>query len=299
VRFRTKLVYLDTNAISNLFHACAERPEQLLSSWRSELVFRVRRGVVRVVVSLYAFEELGPLHRSEPARLEALLNFLQFDVAAPLIVPTEELVSRELQLGRPLKTEELGFDQATSDKLWALARSSRALADVAPETKAKKKRYVEVTKDQLAAMKKGLEEGWPTAVRPDGRPATLGYLAHVADREQLVGIIEHHAKRALELVAEARNLGTRGLGLTPDMVPTLKRYTAYNLGRTVMNARGDRLLPSDVHDHDHYVAARYSDMLVTDDVAFRETVELIDPAFKAMSLSEFFTRPCGPVVSIP
>jgi len=81
----------------------------------------------------------------------------------------------------------------------------------------------------------------------------------------------------------------------PQALQSIWRFHAYKMARIFLNVgEGRKVLGSDMYDAHHYVAASYTDLLVTDDAGFQATCEAIpNPRLKVVTFEEFVVKYLG------
>lgn len=297
MNLRPRLVYLDNNAIGSLYEPRQSRSAKHLADLRTQLAFSVRNSAVTVVVSLDAFEEYAPVIHADRSRYLATLDYLQWRVNALLIAPPDQLIERELRYGRKLLGQELGFDQMTSNELWRHVRSSHAIDRVLPATEAHKRKYHTSTVEYVRSLRAEYARQVDSLGAKAQHAPTLAAQASRINSADFQSLTDTFSSRVVKKMIENGKAPAEAEQLPIRSLPSIRHYVSYSLGRTFRNVGGAKVKESDAHDHDHYVCARYTDKLVTDDREFRETCRFVDPSFDVSTFDEFFANACSPVVS--
>ncbi len=266
--------YLDTNAVTYLY-SHREFSEDQLATVRHRLA--ARESSVVLLASPSVIQELVPIRRHDWRLFQRLSSDLRHLVGRGLLEHTNHLVEAELHRCRAVRETERLLTREDRRGLWSLFRSARVADAVARQTreeteefKRDEERHRETVRSQFNRphISRSLREWWSDVepvvedwarefIRGRGRP----YLPAGVDPESV----------------------------DPKSIQALWHFYAYKMARIYLNVgEGRRIQPSDLLDAHHFVGASYAGVLVTDDRAFRETIDVIPGiAFRVLTFPEF------------
>lgn len=301
MKLRAHRVFLDNNAVGSLFTPRQGRTSDDLYRLRATLRQRVISGAMVVVVSADVLEEFAPVHHRDSDLYARTLDYLQGDLSSRLILTTDLLVKAEVRVGRRLRFDECLFDRETTLGLWSVARTPEALGKVVHHLNETKDRYLARARRQLArAHEVYTERKLGETIARGGPIPKLEEVTHVWGKRELRGQIDEWSRETLASMATEGRLPATAKTLEPSAVPTLRYMAAYYMAKIARNvSKQAAIRGSDAYDFQHYVAARYTDLLVCDDAEFKRTAALIDETFPIKTLDEFRGAldrgRCGPV----
>jgi hypothetical protein len=271
--------YLDTNAINYLFeHACYSNAE--LADIRARLKRKVELREMSVLVDDILLSELVDAAPTRPTKFQNMSDYLLNLVGQNWLLHIHERVKNELAFKRRLYNQErLRSDLNPSD----LATPSPHDTAVREETNKNYSRKNQYRLDVESAKADFLAQFGLQQLRSDMRDWW-------ANPEQVIDrYVTFHFERDHE------NLGLRPWPSSwpnPRMAFSLWNVTAFFLARIYLNlAEGASIQPSDFNDATHYSAASYSDIMITDDIAFSKTYDKTpSPLFKIKNFASFVSH---------
>lgn len=273
-----KRYYIDTNCISNcLSPRVAGWTEAGLSGFRDELRRAADKAEIVIVGSQFHLEEASRLKGD--GRRQWIAFFWDL-VRWNILRATFELAKLEATAGGPLRDNE-PFDTFRHQQYFkelSLRDPNRfdALAlEIQKSTAESGEKYRELrekTKADIAAKFKGksaykiTQEWWSNAA-----PTIADWMTdHLRPSQQHLGLPDDTS-----------------LWPKPEVLQSAWAIHSYWMARIVMTVGMDKKVKdSDGHDAHHYAMASYTDVLVTQDGDFRDTIALIP---NAVSVIDFNT----------
>lgn len=243
------LLSFDTNAWSNLLGDGPLERASLLALRR-----QVATRAVQVAVSWPLIMELTGVYVHKRALWKKSIREFHRLARARILLERPARAIAEVRLGRPLRQRELFYPTRNGIRfLERIAAGENVLAEAQHIRRTK----AEYATDEAAAQRAVREE-----FRSEGRAQWVK-----AWRENPSAIVQDWAHDTM-----AEILGSRQGLIDPRQLPSVWHRSAFHLARIYLvgvEAEGPgKIDANDMIDHDHYVDAGYSSVLVTDDERF-------------------------------
>jgi hypothetical protein len=270
-------VYLDTNTVTYLFRKPGFSPDEL-KGFRESLVRSIRDDRLLVIGSQRHLEELARITYKEPDFYREVHAFF-CDVVGPfLLLPTDELIRLEVQLGRGLIGNER-FDLWTRcQQLKRATRDIQFAKDLGDEV------YGQTKQSKLDGEARRQEFRTRLAAEfKDVSPADASRRWWATAEGQIDDWMTDYMTKSQQLLELPK-----GRSQWPPVraLQTAWNIHAFLMARIFLNVGLNRRIgDGDLYDAHHYASACYSQLLVTDDGAFRETCDLIPN--RSLSLEGF------------
>jgi hypothetical protein len=274
-------VYLDSHCLAYALG------QPVPNGWTSGGIYKLQESILaglrddRIVIcgSEFHIEEAARI--SEPDTRRRFYRFFWDLVKWYVLLPTHDLVLKEAELCRPLEATEPFHEFWRRQTLRKATRDDAILDDVARAVADSVKKQADegaVRRENASNKLKALYVGRSTAGVSNAWWANAE--AHIED--WMNDYIEN-SKEHLRLSAD-RNTWPK-----PRDLQTAWAMHAYQMARIVMNVGLQRKIgEGDVHDAHHFASAWYTDIFVTDDGAFRDTIKIIpNTPVTALSFDEF------------
>jgi hypothetical protein len=279
--------YLDTNTYSYCLGL------SFLPGWtqagsdavQTALLTAVRRNDILVLGSQFHLEEGSRIPDS--ARKAAFLSFFWECVRWYLLLPTSTLVTEEAQRKRPLAANEPFESFRVRQAARALCKNGQDLASIASAVAAFTAQGVSSGKQNRSTATKRLEE---SLIGTTTTEALKDWWSK-AERQ-----IEDWMRDYIRDSREHLKLpDDEALWPAPRDLQTAWSMHAYQMARVFMNVGLQRKIgPGDLHDAHHYAGACYGDVIVTDDGAFKDTLDIIpNRPIDVMSFNRFAAEVLG------
>lgn len=257
-------IYLDTNAISDLFRkgsdAEAEIRERLRGVGAASKVIPLTSGAT--------IEEIGGIAADNWSKYERMVAFAFEVVEDRFIADSATLIERELIVGRRLRGRERFFDSDDVRQLRNVTADPERVREASAEWRARAAGSAETWRATR-------EHAWAavTPLTPDGDPrkAVRDWWA-AAPRW-----IEQWARDNLPNRMRLAGFDPTAAKMYPlHLVPTLTNVVGEVMARVAWNAgHGRTIRDSDDADTHHYAAACYAAIFVSGDDALRQIIGLI------------------------
>jgi hypothetical protein len=269
---QTELLSFDTNAWSNLLG------DGLLARASLHALRRqVATRAVQVAVSWPLVMELTGAYDHKRTLWNKSIREFHRLAGSRILLERPARAIAEVRLGRPLRKGELFYPTRNSIRfLERIAAGENVLAEA---------EHVRRTKAEYAAEEAISQKAVRGEFASEGRAQWVK-----AWRENPSAIVEDWAHDTMEKI-----LGSRQ-GLTdPRRLPSVWHRSAFHLARIYLvgvEAEGPgKIDANDMIDHDHYVDAGYSSVLVTDDERFhRIAAHCPKPSVRLVRFSEWAAR---------
>lgn len=273
------LVYLDTNAASNLFRPGAADDVRVRAA--ELLLDDARGGRSPIVFSVAILDELAAVAKHDRGLFDRITGFLwlgethllrsTYDLAHLEVAARRRLVDRERFESRDIRRDVrrwYGQSAFLAERAADVRRQTEEFKREEEARRADVRRQVAASPQIRRSIAVESRDWWTTA-----------------------------EQRIDEWVRESWAADAKDYGLPPDAeswpqpssIPTVWGMFAFKMARMHLNIGENRRVDgSDFHDAHHYVAASYAEVLVTDDARFRQTCELIPTTrFQVIGLEEF------------
>ncbi len=272
-------IYLDTNEITN----CVE---PRLAGWsaagiealRVALSQRIQRDEVICLGSQFHLEEMS---RIPALYRRPILTYFWSIVRWYVLLPTYDLARREVAAGRGLTDNEpfATFDE--QQRLKRFSRDDSKLDQLAREIETKAKAGTAEQKQWRADFLGKLQQQF-AGVEPE--EITRQWWGYPEARFQSWARDYMESSKAHFGLPDDRSKWP-----APGDLPTIRAMIISYMARLFLNfAEHRKISDGDRHDSHHYAAASYADVLVTEDKAFRATLEQIPRnAIKVVSFDDF------------
>jgi len=275
----TGLVYLDTNAASNLFRLGAADDVRVRAA--GLLLDDARGGRSPVAFSVAILDELAAVAKHDRALFDRITGFLWLG-EEHLLHSTYDLAHLEVAARRRLVDREPFQSRAVRRDVRRWYGKSTFLAQRAADMRRQTEEFKREEEARRADVRREV-----VASPNIRRPIAVESRDWWAAAEQRID----------EWVRESWATDAKDYGLPadaeswpqPSTIPTVWGMFAFKMARMHLNIGENRRVDgSDFHDAHHYVAASYAKVLVTDDARFRQTCELIPTTqFGVIGLDEF------------
>jgi hypothetical protein len=259
----TTRIYLDTNQWTNCVEPrVAGWTTRGLEDLRAAMRTKLDAGDASFLGSHFHLEEMS---RTPDQYRRPIIEFFWSMVRWFVLLPTVELAKLEVAAGRPLEANEpfVTFDH--QQRLKQLSRNGQDFDDIGQRVAADNKQAKTAQTQRWARIQveipnrvQGMTSEQATKDLWKDPEATLKDWAdsYLAKSKKHFGLPDDTA-------------------LWPDPVklPTIRAIIVSHLARIYMQLVEHRkILESDEHDSHHYAAASYSDVFVSEDRAFRDTL---------------------------
>lgn len=241
-------VFLDNNAVSTLV-------SRHYRDAGSSLIAKAIAGRIEVVSSLPLLQEVMRTHDVHGERYRRMRNFLFSVTRHCWLWPLNERADREAVAGGPLVGPGRFLGPTRIAELERISMDAAGLSRINEVTHRDGNQY---KKDHERAKTHVLDE-----VRkryPNEKPGQI--------------VRKWWRRRARRVDSFTRRiLRDEDPRPAPRSVPSVWHFVAYRLALVVQHlSEGHAAKASDYYDAEHYSAASYADILVTDDTGFRRTV---------------------------
>jgi hypothetical protein len=274
-------VYLDSHCLAYALG------QPVPNGWTSGGIRRLQDSILaslrddRIVIcgSEFHIEEAARISQLDARR--RFYTFFWEIVKWYVLLPTYDLVRKEAELCRPLEASEPFHEFWRRQTLRKATKDDAIVDDVAKAVADSVKKQADdgATRRENASNKlKALYSGKSSAEVSKAWWADAE--AHVED--WMNDYIEN-SKEHLGIS------GDRSTWPKPRDLQTAWAIHAYHMARIVMNVGLHRKIgEGDVHDAHHFASAWYTDIFVTDDRAFRDTIKIIpNTPVTTLSFDEF------------
>lgn len=272
-------VYLDTNAISYLDSHPSWDPV-VLAAARMRLCELVQSGSVSVFVSYVLLEELLGILPTDRSKYARVMSYLWEIAKTNLLLATNDMGRAEVAKAGRLEGNERLEVWAKTVEVYQECCRERSIRSMPQRTKQEFARFEreenalrDENKEELGTERVGsiLHRWWEN---PESRID-----------DWVAGFLEKNTAR-LSLPED------RSKWPPPRAFEAIWRFHAYKMARIYLNVgEGRRIRGSDMFDTHHYVAASYTNVMVSDDRDLRDTCAQIPrQLFMLESFEEFMAK---------
>ena len=255
-------IYLDTNAVSYCLDPLPGWTPKGLEELRATLAAKIQSGEIVVIGSQFHLEEAS---RMAAEKRPSFITFFWDTVRWNLLLPTNQLAKLEVEMGRPLSGNE-PYD--TVNGYQALKRFSKTDSKLDALAQAIEQTVKTETADHMS---------WREEIRRDFKTQFTG----MKPEEVTKAWWKDPEARFSSWLKDYMAVSKSHFGLPDDQtkwpptsaLQTIRALMIHYMARAYLNIGLQRKIgDGDRHDGHHYASACYADILVTEDKAFRETL---------------------------
>lgn len=277
--------FLDTHEWNHLLLGHPSLSVGQAEALRQHLIAKAQRDRPVALGSPSLLQELLPLQRSNPDLYTRLVRLLFAVVGQNWLRPLNELHVAEATHGGRLGGRAPFLPIGTRRRMRELTESPADVLAVVQDTQRGIDDFV------VGQARAQAEVTGRLAEANDGDPVAL--LPLLREWWNNLDIADWVKDIAASGVDRGLVAGDSVSTVSSATVPSAWHFTSFKLARIRMNiGEGERVQPSDYADAEHYAAAVYADVLVTEDRKFTASADLLVPdrPFSIETFQEFAAR---------